>query len=238
MSQNLPQQIPGTGQSPESTAGLERKLLVSEVTWRALSIPQVAIPKTTRSCPGLEKLQAAFRFQLQDLEPWSFRKCRRGSKGDAQVTQQAHAHIRRLTGENATLKAERTNNGKREEQPAHSHFKSDTAMSNREARYTAGGHTRPICHYPEVGGFNAAHPLWGYTYTNPRGNLLHKVIGDKNLTLVDDPRNRTRLDTSVARYTNPDLTLTRNIPQACWANLEEYLCSVHALLSTTLHGLE
>ncbi|KAG0417103.1 hypothetical protein HPB47_005878 [Ixodes persulcatus] len=89
-----------------------------------------------------------------------------------------------------------------------------------------------------VGDFNAAHPLWGYAYTNPRVNLLHKLIEDMNLTFVTDPTTSTRLGTSVTRDTNPDLTLTRNIPQADWTNLEEYLGSDHALLATTLHGLE
>ncbi|KAH7934272.1 hypothetical protein HPB49_024249 [Dermacentor silvarum] len=80
--------------------------------------------------------------------------------------------------------------------------------------------------------------LRSYTYTNPRGNLLHKVIEDMDLTLVNDPRSSTRLGTSVARDTTPDLSLTRNIPQACWTNLAQYLGSDHALLATTLHGLE
>ncbi|KAM7315781.1 hypothetical protein ISCGN_005564 [Ixodes scapularis] len=89
-----------------------------------------------------------------------------------------------------------------------------------------------------VGDFNAAHPLWGYAYANPRGNLLHKLIEDMDLTLVTDPTNSTRLGTSVTRDTNSDLTLTRNIPQADWTHLEEYLGSDHALIATTLHGLE
>lgn len=102
-----------------------------------------------------------------------------------------------------------------------------------QATHAAGNHPLLI-----VGDFNAAHPLWSYTYTNPRGNLLHNVIEDMDLTLVNDPRSSTRLGTSVTRDTNPDLTLTRNIPQACWTNLAEYLGSDHALLATTLHGLE
>ncbi|KAH7958344.1 hypothetical protein HPB49_000952 [Dermacentor silvarum] len=102
-----------------------------------------------------------------------------------------------------------------------------------QAMHAAGNHPLLI-----VGDFNAAHPLWGYRYTNPRGNLLHKVIEDMDLTLVNDPRSSTRLGTSVRRDTNCDLTLTRNIPKACWTNLEEYLGIDHALLATTLHGLE
>ncbi|KAH7977829.1 hypothetical protein HPB49_003706 [Dermacentor silvarum] len=92
--QNLPQQIPATRQSSETAAGPESRLLVSETTWRALSFPQVAIPETTRSCPGEEQFQAAFwfRFQAQDLiattdaipwqdlEPWTFRKWQEGKQ--------------------------------------------------------------------------------------------------------------------------------------------------------------
>ncbi|KAH7974245.1 hypothetical protein HPB49_012635 [Dermacentor silvarum] len=102
-----------------------------------------------------------------------------------------------------------------------------------QATHAAGNHPLLI-----VGDFNAAHPLWSYTYTNPRGNLLHKVIEDMDLTLVNHPRSSTRLGTSVTRDTNRDLTLTRNIPQACWTNLAEYLGSGQALLATTRHGLE
>ncbi|KAH7932730.1 hypothetical protein HPB49_001788 [Dermacentor silvarum] len=100
-----------------------------------------------------------------------------------------------------------------------------------QATHAAGNHPLLI-----VVDFNAAHPLW--SYTNPRGNVLHKVIEDMDLTLVNDPRSSTRLGTTVTRDTNPDLTLTINIPQACWTNLAEYLGSDHALLATTLHGLE
>ncbi|KAH7950010.1 hypothetical protein HPB49_018366 [Dermacentor silvarum] len=78
---------------------------------------------------------------------------------------------------------------------------------SEQATHAAGNHPLLI-----VVEFNAAHPLWGYTYTNPRGNLLHNVIDDVDLTLVNDPRNSTRLGPSVTRDTKPDSTLTRNIP--------------------------
>ncbi|KAH7942383.1 hypothetical protein HPB49_023676 [Dermacentor silvarum] len=146
-SQNLPQQIPATRQPSESAAGPESRLLVSEATSRALSFPQVAIPEATRSCPGEEQFQAAFRFrfQAQDLiattdaipmagpravdvpqvaggEAREQRRSRSRCAGrrlfltklvppppvDTGLTQ-AHAHIRRLTEENTTLKTEITN---------------------------------------------------------------------------------------------------------------------------------
>ncbi|KAH7941080.1 hypothetical protein HPB49_009857 [Dermacentor silvarum] len=87
-----------------------------------------------------------------------------------------------------------------------------------------------------MGEFNAALTLGGYTYANTRGNLLHKVIEIMDLTIVNDPRNIFRLGTGITRVTNADLTLTRNIPQACWTNQEEKLGSEHA--PTTPHGLE
>ncbi|KAH7971154.1 hypothetical protein HPB49_019610 [Dermacentor silvarum] len=59
-----------------------------------------------------------------------------------------------------------------------------------------------------------------------------------DLTLVKNPRNSMGRSTSVTRDMNPNLALTRNIPQACWTNLEKYLGSDHALLATILHGLE
>ncbi|XP_075534862.1 lysosomal acid glucosylceramidase-like [Dermacentor variabilis] len=85
--------IPTARQLPESAAGPENRLLVSEATWRALSIPQAAVPETRRSCPGGEQFQAAFRFRflVQDLiattdvipwrglEPWSFHNQNNGT---------------------------------------------------------------------------------------------------------------------------------------------------------------
>lgn len=105
-SQNLPQQIPATRQPSETAAGPESRLLVSDTTWRAFSFPQVAIPETTRSCPGEEQFQAAFRFQTQDLiattdaipwqdlQPWLFRKWQEGKQGSS--TGHAAAAFRRL----------------------------------------------------------------------------------------------------------------------------------------------
>ncbi|KAH7948828.1 hypothetical protein HPB49_002692 [Dermacentor silvarum] len=98
-SQNLPQQIPATRQPSETAAGPESRLFVSETTWRAFSFPQAQdLIATTDAIPW------------QDLEPWTFLKWQEGkqgsSAGHAAELAQAHAHIRRLTEENATLKAE------------------------------------------------------------------------------------------------------------------------------------
>ncbi|XP_075527625.1 uncharacterized protein LOC142559834 [Dermacentor variabilis] len=62
---------------------------------RVLSIPEVVVPETTRSCPGEEQFQAAFQFRFQpqdliattdaiswqDFEPWSFRKWQEEKQG-------------------------------------------------------------------------------------------------------------------------------------------------------------
>ncbi|KAH7955038.1 hypothetical protein HPB49_024230 [Dermacentor silvarum] len=320
--------IPATRRPSETAAGPESELLVSEATWRALRFPQVAIPETTRSCPGEEQFQAAFCFQSQDLIattdaiPWrdleqvaggEAREQRRsrssptwcthhhpvitdmpppqhicskrgGSPGETTVWQwncrgykNKHGsliqYIAMSTRPPEIIALQETNTHVR--LPGYVTYGTDTVRSqwpfntisnnpNRlplcskkgpmfvlnaycrpkstpsvlkqvleQASHAAGNHPLLI-----VGDFNAAHPLWGYTYTNPRGNLLHKVIGDMDLTLVYHPRSSTRLGRSVTRDKNPDFTLTRNIRQACCTNLQEYLGSDHALLATTLHGLE
>ncbi|KAG0423216.1 hypothetical protein HPB47_001005, partial [Ixodes persulcatus] len=92
-----------------------------------------------------------------------------------------------------------------------------------EATHTAANNPLLI-----VGDFNAAHPLWGYAYANPWGNLLHKLIEDMDLTLVTDPTNSTRLGTSVTRDTSPDLTFTKTSPKLTGPTWR----------TTTLHGLE
>ncbi|KAH7937517.1 hypothetical protein HPB49_012813 [Dermacentor silvarum] len=76
-----------------------------------------------------------------------------------------------------------------------------------QATHAAGNHPLLL-----VGDFNAAHPLWSYTYTNPRGNLLHKVIEDIDLTLVNDPRCSSRLGTIVTRDTKPRLNPHQKYP--------------------------
>ncbi|XP_065289154.2 4-pyridoxate dehydrogenase-like [Dermacentor albipictus] len=62
--------------NPETAAGPECKILVSEATRRAHRIPQVEIAETTRSCPGEEQFHVAFRFWAHyfiaatDTIPW------------------------------------------------------------------------------------------------------------------------------------------------------------------------
>ncbi|KAH9374319.1 hypothetical protein HPB48_020678 [Haemaphysalis longicornis] len=55
-----------------------------------------------------------------------------------------------------------------------------------------------------TGDFNAAHQVWGYVYSNPRGNTLYKLIEDLEPTILTNPRGSTRLGTSTERDTNPD----------------------------------
>ncbi|KAH7980098.1 hypothetical protein HPB49_013027 [Dermacentor silvarum] len=90
-----PKPAPKDSCHPSTAAGPDSRLLVSEATWRALSMPQVVIPETTRSCPGEKQFHAAFRFQAQDLiaptgaipwqdlEPWTFRKWQEEKQGSS-----------------------------------------------------------------------------------------------------------------------------------------------------------
>ncbi|KAH7983711.1 hypothetical protein HPB52_013802 [Rhipicephalus sanguineus] len=81
-----------------------------------------------------------------------------------------------------------------------------------------------------VGDFNAPSPHWGYHYENTRGRQLKELISSLSLTLLTDPAHPTRSGNSVSRDTCPDLSLTRNIRDATWENLDETLGSDHFLL--------
>ncbi|KAG0413267.1 hypothetical protein HPB47_009602, partial [Ixodes persulcatus] len=83
-----------------------------------------------------------------------------------------------------------------------------------------------------AGDFNAPHPTWGYPRDTPKGRKLHTLIQQHNLTLLTDPSTPTRLGTSVARDTCPDLTLYRGTKPCTWHNLEEQLGSDHSILVT------
>ncbi|KAG0412943.1 hypothetical protein HPB47_009912 [Ixodes persulcatus] len=62
--------------------------------------------------------------------------------------------------------------------------------------------------------------------------------GPKDLTLLTDPSTPTRLGTSVARDTCPDLTMYRGTKPCTWRNLEEQLGSDHSILETRIHTKE
>ncbi|KAG0412434.1 hypothetical protein HPB47_010445 [Ixodes persulcatus] len=82
-----------------------------------------------------------------------------------------------------------------------------------------------------AGGFNAPHLTWGYPRDTPKGRKLHTLIQQHNLTILTDPSTPTRLGTSVARDTCPDLTLYRGTKPCTWHNLEEQLGSDHSILA-------
>ncbi|KAM7281273.1 hypothetical protein ISCGN_006480, partial [Ixodes scapularis] len=86
-----------------------------------------------------------------------------------------------------------------------------------------------------AGDFNAPHPTWGYPRDTPKGRKLHTLIQQHNLTLLSDPSTPTRLGTSVARDTCPDLTLYRGTKPGTWHNLEEQLGSDHSILVTHIN---
>ncbi|KAH9371040.1 hypothetical protein HPB48_003986 [Haemaphysalis longicornis] len=71
------------------------------------------------------------------------------------------------------------------------------------ARKKAGRHQLIVS-----GDFNAAHPLWGYAYANPRGNYLHTYIDDKAWVILNELNIPTRTGPSTCRDTTPDLSLS------------------------------
>ncbi|KAM7314956.1 uncharacterized protein ISCGN_004740 [Ixodes scapularis] len=106
-------------------------------------------------------------------------------------------------------------------------------QQSTQAIHKAGGQPLLI-----MGDFNAAHQLWGYAYSNKRGNALHALIANNDLTLLTNPASHTRMGNSVTNDTSPDLTITSHIPHADWEHLGEYLGSDHAILATTIYGAE
>lgn len=97
--------------------------------------------------------------------------------------------------------------------------------------------TAGSCPLVIVGDFNAAHPIWGYRYSNKRGNELAAIIEEEDLTLLTDSTWPTRVGNSVTTDTCPDLSLTRITPQAVWTNTEENLGSDHLILVPTVLGV-
>ncbi|XP_049270134.1 uncharacterized protein LOC119385971 [Rhipicephalus sanguineus] len=59
------------------------------------------------------------------------------------------------------------------------------------------------------GDFNAPHTGWGYKHSSIKGRNLWQDSHDLDLTLITDPSFPTRLGTSTARDTTPDLTFTK-----------------------------
>lgn len=87
-----------------------------------------------------------------------------------------------------------------------------------------------------AGDFNAPHAAWGYPRhkSHKKGDSLLQATTDCSLQLLTDPQYPTRIGTSVARDTTPDLAFAKNITGETWANLQENLGSDHYITSVTV----
>ncbi|KAG0423073.1 hypothetical protein HPB47_001126 [Ixodes persulcatus] len=87
------------------------------------------------------------------------------------------------------------------------------------------------------GDFNLPHTGWGYKHCSAAGRNLWQDSHDIGFTLITDPTFLTRLGTSTARDTTPDLTFTKNVVNAQWCNTQYDLGSDHSIIEITLPHL-
>lgn len=87
------------------------------------------------------------------------------------------------------------------------------------------------------GDFNLAHTGWGYVRTEAAARNLWQDYHDLGLTLITDPSLPTRLGTSTARDSTPDLTFIHHINNALWTNTQQDLGSDHHILTISLPQL-
>ncbi|KAG0432491.1 hypothetical protein HPB47_020799 [Ixodes persulcatus] len=87
------------------------------------------------------------------------------------------------------------------------------------------------------GDFNLPHTGWGYKHCSAAGRNLWQDSHDLGFTLITDPTFPTRLGTSTARDTTPDLTFTKNVVNAQWRNTQYDLGSDHSIIEITLPHL-
>ncbi|XP_049523946.1 uncharacterized protein LOC125945731 [Dermacentor silvarum] len=87
------------------------------------------------------------------------------------------------------------------------------------------------------GDFNLLHTGWGYKHCSAAGRNLWQDSHDLGFTLITDPTFPTRLGTSTARDTTPDLTFSKNVVNAQWRNTEYDLGSDHSIIEITLPHL-
>ncbi|KAH9365025.1 hypothetical protein HPB48_014510 [Haemaphysalis longicornis] len=66
------------------------------------------------------------------------------------------------------------------------------------------------------GDFNAPHTLWGYPQTLKPGRLLHCLVQERHLTLLNTPGSPTRAGTTSQQPTTPDLTFSRGPLSVQW----------------------
>lgn len=86
-----------------------------------------------------------------------------------------------------------------------------------------------------VGDFNARHTAWGYANNTAKGNLLHNTMMHHALTLITDPTIPTRVGTSTARDTTPDLTMaSTHVIVKTHEVLPDTLGSDHHVIQTIL----
>ncbi|KAG0435541.1 hypothetical protein HPB47_018423 [Ixodes persulcatus] len=111
---------------------------------------------------------------------------------------------------------------------------STTSLSNplRKALNAAGGSPLVI-----GGDFNLPHTGWGYKHCSAEGRNLWQDSHDLGFTLITDPTFHTRLGTSTARDTTPDLAFTKNVVNAQWRNTQYDLGSDHLIIEITLPHL-
>ncbi|KAL3201348.1 hypothetical protein MRX96_042949 [Rhipicephalus microplus] len=86
------------------------------------------------------------------------------------------------------------------------------------------------------GDFNAQHRELGYTTTTSKGRNLLEDAGEAEFTLLINPAQPSRIGTSVARDTNPDLTFAM-LPEggtAKWRNTGINLGSDHFIIEIEL----
>ncbi|KAG0413463.1 hypothetical protein HPB47_009385 [Ixodes persulcatus] len=87
------------------------------------------------------------------------------------------------------------------------------------------------------GDFNLPHTGWGYKHCSAAGRNLWQDSHDLGFTLIPNPTFPTRLVTSAARDTTPDLTFTKNVVNSQWRNTQYDLGSDHSIIKITLPHL-
>ncbi|KAG0424578.1 hypothetical protein HPB47_028204 [Ixodes persulcatus] len=85
-----------------------------------------------------------------------------------------------------------------------------------------------------LGDFNAYSTTWGYRTDSKKGKAINRQVTLRDMVLLNDVMNPTRMGNSVNRDTNPDLAFMANIAEANWRNTGENLGSDHFILEITL----
>lgn len=87
-----------------------------------------------------------------------------------------------------------------------------------------------------LGDFNAPHTQWGYKFQSRRGKHLMNAIEKHNAKILNELKTPTRIGTSTARDTTPDLSLLIGDLDVTWANLDTNLGSDHDIISLKIRG--